>query len=217
MPRKKRTTQSKAKKGGRKIALPAFGLAEEILSGQVAAREKEKESEAVRSTTQESLLSHPPEQRTDTIGAGGEAELQLVTFRLDREEYGVEISSVQEIIRVGHITAVPNAPEYVQGVINLRGRILPVLNLRRKFNLPDVQFTKESRIMVVESGGRVLGLIVDGVSQVIKIPLASLEAPPGEVEETKSYVRGIGKIDSRLVMIMDMEKVLMKDARQPAA
>lgn len=226
----------KKREGGRgkktpaqKITLPAYGLAEDILGskdkgcdgqesavksqGPVAERDAQKPVINETPSGQDAFYASGPDQaRPDTI-----QELHLVTFNLDREEYGVDISSVHEIIRVGQITAVPNAPFFVQGVINLRGRVLPVINLRKKLFLPDEAFTKNSRIMVVESGGRVLGLLVDGVSQVRKIPVSSVDPPPGEVEQSRAFVLGIGKVDSRLIMIVDIEKVISKEASQTSA
>lgn len=190
-----------------KIQLPAFGLAEEILgNAELTAQSPTGEPRAADAGPRAAVPG--PEN------AGG--ELHLVTFRIDREEYGVEIGSVQEIIRVGQITSVPNAPEFIKGVINLRGRVIPVLNLRRRLDLPDGTLTKHSRIMVVESGAKVLGMLVDGVSQVLRLPIASVDEPPGEVEQAKAYVRGIGKVDSRLIMIMDLSKALAKAAAETA-
>lgn len=223
---KKNKVAPKKKPSAKKITLPAFGLAEDILGKQAKVGEGEDSEVKVAKRDEGTMDIGGSESPILNSGVQGEdrsqelvsgPELHLVTFRLESEEYGVDIGSVQEIIRVGNITSVPNSPEYVQGVINLRGRILPVLNLRSKLCLPDAEFTKDSRIVVVESMGRVLGLLVDAVSQVTRIPLASVEEPPGDMEETRAYVRNIGKIDSRLIMIMDLEKVLMKDARQTAA
>ncbi len=182
------------------IKLPAFGLAEEILGTRNEENAEDKSGiRKPKSEMEESAIEQGP-------------ELHLVTFNLDREEYGVDIGSVREIIRVGRITAVPNAPEFVKGVINVRGRVIPVLSLRKRLELPAGALTKNSRIMIVESGAKVLGLLVDSVSQVLRLPLSSVDAPPGEVEQTRMYVRGIGKIDSRLVMIMDLDRALAKDA-----
>ncbi len=148
-----------------KVELPAFGLAEEILGSTGAAgaeggrgRTEELQS-AIRNPQSE---IDPAEARTPQPAVDAGPEHHLVTFNLDHEEYGVNIGSVQEIIRVGQITAVPNAPEFVKGVINLRGRVIPVLNLRRRLELSEGKLTKNSRIVVVESGAKVLGLLVDG-------------------------------------------------------
>jgi len=222
-----RKTRGKVKKiiGERKTAsggiqLPAFGLAEEIL-GTVSSELGDfgELSRAVRSSELEArgaeIAIRSPELEVRSKNAelkSDGAELHLVTFNIDREEYGVEIGSVQEIIRVGQITPVPNAPKFIKGVINLRGKVIPVLNLRKRLNLPDSALTKNSRIMVVESGVKVLGMLVDSVSQVLRIPGASVDDPPSEVEQMKAYVRGIGKVDSRLIMIMDLNKALEKDA-----
>jgi purine-binding chemotaxis protein CheW len=123
----------------------------------------------------------------------------------------VDIGRVQEIIRVGHITSVPNAPEFIRGVINLRGKIIPVIDLRRRMALPETPVTKLTRIMVVEAGPKVLGLLVDRVSQVIRVPMTAVDAAPDEFDESRGFVRGIGKIESRLIMIMELDRVLAKD------
>lgn len=192
-----------------KTSLPAFGLAEDILGKQAAGTASEP---AERNRREE--ISEGQDQRTfDGDGAAQEAgpQLHLVTFNLDREEYGVDIDRVQEIIRVGAITPVPNAPEFIRGVINLRGRVIPVLELRRRLDIAEGQLTKNSRIMVVESKAKVLGMLVDAVSQVLWLPVSAVESPPEEVERTRTYVRGIGKVESRLIMLMDLDRVLEKE------
>lgn len=188
-----------------KITLPAFGLAEEILG-----MSSENKDQVNGRDSAAELRTPNSEPATSSTGP----TLHLVTFSVDGEEYGVDIGSVQEIIRVSQITAVPNAPDFVRGVINLRGRVIPVLNLRKRLDLADGMLTKNSRIMIVECGTKVLGLLVDSVAQVIRIPIASVDAPPGEVEGVKAFVKGIGKIDSRLIMIMELDKVLAKETRQ---
>ena len=120
-------------------------------------------------------------------------DVHLVTFNLG-EEYGVPISQVQEIVRVGGITMVPNSPPYMEGVINLRGRVLPVLNLRKRLGLPDKEIGNTSRIVVTEVGIKIIGLLVDAVSHVIKIPAASVEPAPEEVLEIDTdYITGCWK------------------------
>jgi purine-binding chemotaxis protein CheW len=164
-----------------KITLPASGLAEEIIG---YFKEEEKEQ-------------------------GG--ELHLVTFNLG-EEYGVPITQVQEIIRVGNITIVPNSPSYMEGVINLRGRVLPVLNLRKRLKLPVTDVTKASRIIVTEVSSKMLGLLVDAVSHVIKVPSEVVEKAPEEVLEIDTdYITGVGKLKDRLVILLDLEKLLRKE------
>ncbi|HAK60421.1 MAG TPA: chemotaxis protein CheW [Nitrospiraceae bacterium] len=153
-----------------------------------------------------------PEPETQDSGP----QVHLVTFTLEKEEFAVDIDRVQEIIRVGQITPVPNTPEFIDGVINLRGKVIPVFNLRRRLNLAEGALTKHSRIMIVETKTRVLGMLVDAVQQVLWLPAASVEAPPEEAGRTTAKVKGIGKLESRLIMLMDLDRVLAKEA-QPAA
>ena len=110
-----------------------------------------------------------------------EATEHLATFFLADEEYGVDVRVVQEIIRVADITQVPRAPDFIKGVINLRGRIIPVVDLKRKLGLGDVDVSRQARIVVVKLRDRLIGLLVDGASQVLKVPVASIEAAPEEV------------------------------------
>jgi len=139
----------------------------------------------------------------------------LATFVLDKEEYGVDVRQVQEIRRVGEITAVPRAPEFVRGVINLRGRILPVLDLKRKLNLGEVGVDRAARIVVVRTQGRMLGLLVDGASQVLKVPVSRVEPPPEEVvERGGDYIRAVAKLDDRLIILIDLERILAQELRE---
>lgn len=138
-------------------------------------------------------------------------ELHLVTFNLG-EKHGVPIHQVQEIVRVGSITKVPNSPFYMEGVINLRGRVLPVLNLRKRLKLSAGTIDKDSRIVVTELGSKVIGLLVDSVSHVIKAPAESIEAAPEEVLEVDTdYITGVAKLSNRLVILLDLEKLLRRE------
>jgi len=138
-------------------------------------------------------------------------DAHLVTFNLG-EEYGVPINQVQEIVRVGGITMVPNSPAYMEGVINLRGRVLPVLNLRKRLGLADKEMSNASRIVVTEVGSKVIGLLVDAVSHVIKIPAASVEPAPAEVLEVDTdYITGVGKLMDRMIILLDLEKLLRRE------
>ncbi|HWI40891.1 MAG TPA: chemotaxis protein CheW [Verrucomicrobiae bacterium] len=134
----------------------------------------------------------------------------LVTFRLDREEFGVEIHSVQEIIRATDITPVPGAPSHVEGVINLRGKIIPVVNLRRRFGLGAREKDDQERIVVVELGEKRLGMLVDSVSQVLKIPAGVVEEIPEEATSLDhSYILGVGKLEDHLIIILDLGPALL--------
>ena len=138
-------------------------------------------------------------------------ELQLVTFAIG-EHYGVPISQVQEIIRVGTITKVPNSLSYMEGVINLRGRILPVLNLRKRLQLQEKDLTKESRIVVIETGNKTIGLLVDAVSHVIKVSSELIDKAPEEVLEIDSdYITGVCKLQKDLVILIDLERLIRRE------
>jgi len=124
--------------------------------------------------------------------------LQLVSFNLGQEEYAVDIIKVQEINRMVTITSIPNAPHYVDGVINLRGKVIPVVNLRKKFGFSAKGTDSHSRIMVVDVG-RTYGLLVDSVSEVLRLSADTVEPPPVVTSEdgTSDYIRGVGKLQDR--------------------
>ena len=144
-----------------------------------------------------------------------EATEHLATFYLSSEEYGVDVRLVQEIIRVAEITQVPRAPEFIKGVINLRGRIIPVVDLKRKLNLGAVEATRQARIVVVKLKDRLVGLLVDGASQVLKVPVSAVEAAPEEVLEVDAnYIRGVAKLPQRLIILMDLQKILALELRE---
>lgn len=136
-------------------------------------------------------------------------DLQIVGLRIGRETYGVPISLVREIVRVPEITAVPNAQKYVEGVINLRGKIISVVDLRKRFGEADVAHHKKNRIVVVELENRTVGLIVNSASEVLKIPPSEIE-PPGSVflNGEVDYVTGVGKLNNRIIILLDLNKVL---------
>src|SRR5262249_46084375 len=133
------------------------------------------------------------------------------------EEYGVDVRLVQEIIRVTEITQVPRAPEFIKGVINLRGRIIPVVDLKRKLNLGDVERTRLARIVVVKLRDRLTGLLVDGASQVPKVPGSSIEPRPEEVVEIDAnYIPGVAKLEARLIILVDLNKILAAEIKEGA-
>lgn len=138
-------------------------------------------------------------------------ELHIVGFRIGRETFGVPIALVHEIVRVPEITSVPDAPGYVEGVINLRGKIISVIDLRKRFGEIEITRTKKNRILVTEVEGKLVGLIVDAASEVMKIPESQVEPPPTVYEQGESnYVTGVGKIQDRLVILVDLGKVMQK-------
>jgi purine-binding chemotaxis protein CheW len=139
--------------------------------------------------------------------------MQLVSFHVGNEEFGLEILRVQEIIRMQAFTRVPNSAAFVDGVLNLRGKVIPVVTLRRCFGLEDRPHDKQTRIVVVEVNGNVLGFVVDSVSEVLRIPIETIEPPPrlGKVE--REYVSGVGKLDDRLLILLDLDRLLSDTAK----
>jgi purine-binding chemotaxis protein CheW len=134
--------------------------------------------------------------------------LQLVTFKLGSEEFGVDILKVQEINKMMNITKIPNAPAFIEGVINLRGKIIPIVDLRKRLGFKDQDYDKSTRIIVVELDGLVLGFIVDSVSEVLRIPENTIEPPPSMVAGIESeYIEGVGKLDDRLLILLELKKV----------
>ena len=135
--------------------------------------------------------------------------LQLVTFNISNEEFGLDILKVHEIIRMLEITRIPGAPEFVEGVINLRGRIIPVIDLRKRFNFEKKEPDKLTRIVVVEIEEKIVGFIVDSVSEVLRLPSSKVEPPPPIVGGIDSeYISGVGNLDNRLLILLDLGKLL---------
>lgn len=142
--------------------------------------------------------------------------LQLVSFRVGSEEFGLDILRVQEIIRIQQLTRVPNSPEFVEGVLNLRGKVIPVISLRKRIGLEHLSHDEQTRIIVVETSGIVLGFIVDSVSEVLRISEDTVEPPPrlGRVE--REYVSGVGKLDNRILILLDVDR-LMSDSEEASS
>jgi purine-binding chemotaxis protein CheW len=144
--------------------------------------------------------------------------LQLVSFVIEGEEFGIDILKVQEIIRPVPITRVPNAPAFVEGVINLRGRIVPVIDARRRFGLPAREMDEDSRIVVIELSGRTVGFIMDAVREVIRVERGVIEPPPElAIGIDADYLSGVAKLDDRLLILLDVERVLADDERDALA
>ena len=202
--------------GGR-FVLPASGTAEEILA-------RAEMRGLVSSTPQTDLLEAEPAPAVPALSFFSSAQSReektvvatehLATFFLDKEEYGVDVKLVQEIIRVAQVTPVPRAPEFIRGVINLRGRIIPVIDLKRKLGLGEFSEARASRVVVVKVRDRLIGLLVDGASQVLKVPVSVIEAAPEEVVEIDAnFIRGVAKLESRLIILIDLIRVLAVELR----
>ena len=135
--------------------------------------------------------------------------LQAVTFALGSEEYGVDIAQVQEINRMVTITRVPRAPQFMEGVINLRGQLIPVIDLRTRFGMERSERNKNTRIVVTEIGSKRLGMVVDSVSEVLRIPVEQIEDAPDLVAGADTeYIRGVGKMGDRLIIMLDLARVI---------
>lgn len=180
--------------------LPASGLAADIL-GRL---DEPSEAMPQEEKTEGPAESPEPDRPEETV-------MKYVTFFLGGEEYGLPISQVQEINRLGEITRVPNSPSHVMGVINLRGRIIPVIELKSRLELGETERDKANRIVVIDHGARVLGLMVERVAQVLDIASGQIEEAPEEVlQQKKNYVRAVGKLGDRMVILLDLEKVIRR-------
>jgi purine-binding chemotaxis protein CheW len=144
----------------------------------------------------------------DQPHSGAEHLLQIVSFKVGTEEFGLDILRVQEIIRLQDLTRVPNSPDFVDGVINLRGKVIPIIALRKRFGLEEQAHDKETRIVVLEVQNMVLGFIVDSVSEVLRIPADTVVPPPrlGKIE--REFVSGVGKLQDRLLILLDVDRIM---------
>lgn len=141
--------------------------------------------------------------------------LQLVSFNIGQEEFGVDILKVQEINRMINVTHVPNSPHYVDGVINLRGKVIPIIDLRTRLGLERKVHDKDTRIIVVELEGKTVGFVVDAVSEVLRIPRNITEPPPVLASGVdSSYITAVGKLEDRLLILLDLDKVLTTNEKQ---
>lgn len=159
--------------------------------------------------------ANPEQRKIDTDGS-----LQMVGFRLAEEEYGIEINKVREIILVGEITQVPETPEYVKGLINLRSTVIPIVDLKLRFGLPETARTDDTRIVVVSVAGKTIGIIVDAVNEVLRVSQEQIAPPPPTVAGlSQDYLGGLAKLEDRLLILLDIEKILLPeegDEHEPA-
>ena len=134
--------------------------------------------------------------------------MQLVSFHLGDEVYGIEITKVREIILMGEITQVPQTPDHVKGLINLRSLVIPVIDLRTLFGLNEGELTSESRIMVIDVRGKTIGIIVDAVSEVLRVPNSQISPPPPTVAGLgREYLTGLVKLEEELLILLDIDKI----------
>ncbi len=143
-------------------------------------------------------------------------EYQLVVFTIGEEEFGVDISQVREIVRVAQITYLPKAPAFIEGVVNLRGQVLAVIDLSKRIGVTSKERGENTRIIVVEVGENTVGMIVDSVSEVLRLSSEFVEAVPSlvETEVLEHYIRGVGKLKDRLLVLLDLNKILSPEEFQ---
>ena len=147
-----------------------------------------------------------------SVQESGHAEatssMQLVSFRLADEEYGIEITKIREIILITEITQVPQTPDYVKGLINLRSTVIPVIDLRTRFDLPEAEDNDESRIMVLNVGSKTVGIVVDAVSEVLRISRDQIAPPPQSVAGLgREYLTGLVKLDDQPLTLLDIDEL----------
>lgn len=141
--------------------------------------------------------------------------LQLVSFKVSSEEFGVDILKVQEINRMLKITKVPNAPDFVEGVVNLRGRIIPVIDLRKRMSIETKSHDSKTRIIVVDIAGNIVGFIVDEVNEVLRISKDIIETPPELVSKVESdFITSVAKLEDRIIILLDLDNLLKKDEKE---
>ncbi len=160
---------------------------------------------------EEELASRGKEEGDEDLLADVDI-IQLVSFILDDVEYGIDILSVHEIMRMPDIARLPNTPPFVKGVINLRGNVIPVVDVRERFGFPVTEITDSTRIIVIESMEKLVGLLVDNVHQVVRLPESNVD-PPAELVEGVSevFIKGIGRLNKRLIVILNLNNMLFEE------
>ncbi len=198
---------------------PAAGPGPE---GSVAERQTDRET-APPGDRQAGLSGSPagPTARVARHTAGlrglaeaAEHETQVVTFQLAREEYAIDILQVQEIVMMTHITRMPKAPHFIEGIVNLRGQMIPIIDMRKRFALGDAEHDSDTRIIIVDIG-EIVGMVVDGVRDVIRLPDSAISPPPPMIQGiSDDYLKGIGQFNERLLIMLDLEKVLTAEEHE---
>ena len=159
-------------------------------------------------TEQQSIES--TENRVDL-----EDSTNLVTFRLGRGEYAIDIMQAKEIIKMEKITLIPNAPDFVEGVINLRGNIIPIIDLKKRFNLEETEGDKNTGIIIVKIEDVDMGIIIDSISKVVSISNSDIQPPPPMLSGIgQKYIKGVGKLEDKLLVVLDLEKLFTTDEEE---
>jgi len=133
---------------------------------------------------------------------------QIISFRVGAEDYGLELANVKEVIRMRDVTWLPKAPPFIKGIINLRGKVIPIVDLRCKFGLESAEQTAATRVIVVEVKEKLMGMVVDSASQVMRVPTDQIDPPPLVVGYlSREYISGVAKLDDKLVILMDIKRI----------
>ena len=141
-----------------------------------------------------------------------EDSTNLVTFRLGSGEYAIDIMQAKEIIKMEKITLIPNAPDFVEGVINLRGNIIPIIDLKKRFNLEETEGDKNTGIIIVKIEDVDMGIIIDSISKVVSIANSDIQPPPPMLSGIgQKYIKGVGKLEDKLLVVLDLEKLFTTD------
>ncbi len=154
-------------------------------------------------------------EQNETYDDSAAELVQLVICQLSKEEFGIDISRVKEIIRIPEITKIPQVPHYIEGIINLRGGIVPVINLATRFGLSHEGTDDNSRIVVLEIGNLVVGMIVDSVTEVLRMSKENIESAPEVIRSgvSEKYIRGVGKVEERLLILLDIDEIFQEEKR----
>lgn len=143
---------------------------------------------------------------------------QLVVFSVNGEEFGIDIEQVNIIERSLEIFKIPNTPDYIEGLVNLRGKVHTVFNLRKRFNMPNKDFDENTKIIMANSGGSIIGLIVDEVKEIVRVDEKDMESAPKVLEDlNRKYITGVAKVGERIIMLLDLAIVLMSDESEKVA
>ena len=141
-----------------------------------------------------------------------ENSINLVTFKLGQNEYAIDIMQAKEIIKMEKITLIPNAPDYVEGVINLRGNIIPIVDLKKRFNLEENDGEKNTGIIIVKIDDVDMGIIIDAISKVVSIATSNIQPPPPMLSGIgQKYIKGVAKLEDKLLVVLDLEKLIVGD------
>jgi purine-binding chemotaxis protein CheW len=160
------------------------------------------------------------ERRTTGLRSFAEAtehETQVVTFQLAKEEYAIDILQVQEIVMIIPITRMPKAPHFIEGIVNLRGQMIPIIDMRKRFALPEAEHDADTRIIIVniDADKEIVGMVVDGVRDVIRLPDSAISPPPPMIQGISAeYLRGIGQFNERLLIMLDLDRVLTAEEQE---